>query len=264
MRLRTVVVAVTLVLTVSWAGAAQLPVTDVMLFSNGVGYFQHNGTVAGKASMTLSFRTEQINDILKSLVLQDLGGGTIAPVTYAPQDPLPHILQSFSVPIADDPSLGELLSRLRGSEVIIRSGTEVRGTVVGVEQRPQALGDEVVECDVVNLLTEQGIVSVPVADIRSLALADEKLNAELEAALAAIATSRDQAKRDIHLSFHGTGQRQVSVGYLLAVPVWKTTYRLVVKEDGKLFLQGWAIVENTTDRDWENVTMALVSGPQII
>jgi len=260
MRLQTVVVAVTLVLTVSWAGAAQLPVTDVMLFSNGVGYFQHNGTVAGNASITLSFRTEQINDILKSLVLQDRGGGSIAPVTYAPQDPLPHILQSFSVPIADDPSLGELLSRLRGSKVIIRSGTDVRGTVLGVEQRPQALGDEVVECDVVNLLTEQGIVSVPVADIRSLALADEKLNAELEAALAAIATSRDQAKRDIYLSFQGSGQREVSVGYLLAVPVWKTSYRLVVKDEGKLFLQGWAIVENTTDRDWENVTMALVSG----
>jgi len=262
MRLGTVVVAVTLALAVS-AGAAQLPITDVVLFSNGVGYFQHNGTVAGNASMTLSFRTEQINDILKSLVLQDRGGGTIAPVTYAPQDPLPHILQSFSVPIGDNPSLGELLTRLRGSKVIIRSGTEVRGTVLGIEQRPQALGDEVVECEVVNLLTEQGIVSVPVADIRSLALADEKLNAELEAALAAIASSRDQAKRDIHLSFHGTGQRQVSVGYLLAVPVWKTSYRLVVQDEGKLFLQGWAIVENTTDRDWENVTMALVSGQPV-
>ncbi len=263
MRLRTVVVAVTLALAVS-AGAAQLPITDVVLFSNGVGYFQHNGTVAGNASMTLSFQIEQVNDILKSLVLQDLGGGSIAPVTYAPQDPLPHILQSFSVPIADDPSLGELLSRLRGSEVIIHGETEgVRGTILGVEQQEREVDDEILTYAVVNVLTDEGIVGIAVPRIRSLKLVDQKLNAELEAALAAIASSRDQAKRDIHLSFKGSGQRKVSVGYLLANPVWKTSYRLVVKEEGKLFLQGWAIVENTTDRDWENVTMALVSGQPV-
>ncbi len=263
MRLRTVVVAVTLALAVS-AGAVELPVTDVMLFSNGVGYFQHNGTVAGNASMTLSFQTEDVNDILKSLVLQDRGGGTIAPVTYAPQDPLPHILQSFSVPIADDPPLGQLLKRLRGSEVIIHGETEgVRGTILGVEQQEREVGEDILTYAVVNVLTAEGIVGIAVPRIRSLKLVDEKLNEELTAALAAIASSRDQAKRDIHLSFNGTGQRQVSVGYLLAVPVWKTSYRLVVKEDGKLFLQGWAIVENTTDRDWENVTMALVSGQPV-
>ena len=263
MRLRIVVVAVTLALAVS-AGAAQLPVTNVMLFSNGVGYFQHNGTVAGNASMTLSFRTEQINDILKSLVLQDRGGGTIAPVTYAPQDPLPHILQSFSVPIADDPPLGQLLKRLRGSEVIIHGETEgVRGTILGVEQQEREVGDDILTYAVVNVLTDEGIVGIAVPRIRSLKLVDEKLNEELTAALAAIASSRDQAKRDIHLSFDGAGQRQVSVGYLLAVPVWKTSYRLVVQDEGKLFLQGWAIVENTTDRDWENVTMALVSGQPV-
>ncbi len=263
MRLRTVVVAVTLALAVS-AGAAQLPVTDVMLFSNGVGYFQHNGTVAGNASMTLSFRTEEVNDILKSLVLQDRDGGNIAPVTYAPEDALWHILESFSVPIAVEPSMAGLLGDLVGSNIVIRreAGT-LAGIILGVEEREQKVDDDVLTLEVVNVLTDEGIVSVAVPDIECLTLADEKLNEDLRAALAAIAASWNTSKRDVHLSFKGEGRREVSVGYLLPNPVWKTSYRLVVREDGTLFLQGWAIVENTTDRDWENVTMALVSGQPV-
>jgi len=264
MKARSLVVVVALMLVATAASAAELPVSRVVLFSTGVGYFQHRGEVDGNASMVLSCRTEQMNDILKSLVLQDLGGGSIAPVTYTPQDPLSRILASFSVPIADDPPLAQLLKRLRGSEVIISGETEgVRGTILGVEQQQREVDDDILTYAVVNVLTADGIVGIAVPRIRSLKLVDEKLNEELRLALAAIAASRDVAKRDLHLSFKGSGQREVSVGYLLATPVWKTSYRLVVQDEGKLFLQGWAIVENTTDHDWQGVSMALVSGQPI-
>ena len=134
MKARSLVVVVALMLVATAASAAELPVSRVVLFSTGVGYFQHRGEVDGNAAMVLSCRTEQMNDILKSLVLQDLGGGSIEAVTYTPQDPLSRILASFSIPIADNPSLGELARRLRGSEVVICTGTEtVRGTILGVE-----------------------------------------------------------------------------------------------------------------------------------
>ena len=93
--------------------AADLPLARVVLFSSGVGYFQHEGDVQGDATVPLSFRVEQINDILKSMVLQDFGGGTIGPITYAPQDPLERTLQSFAVDISNNPSLGDLLNQLR-------------------------------------------------------------------------------------------------------------------------------------------------------
>jgi hypothetical protein len=241
------------------AGATEVPLTRVVLFSSGVGYFQHQGTVDGDATVGMSFRVEQINDILKSLVLQDLGGGQIGPVTYAPQDPLERTLESFAVDISGNPSLGDLLDSLRGADVQIAAESTVTGTVIGREWQEKTVGDNVLEFEVINLLTDAGIVQVPVWQMKFMRLLDRELAADLDKALAAIAANRDVSKRQVQLSFLGTGTRPVSVGYLLETPVWKTTYRLVA-EDDKGFLQGWAIVENTTDEDWEGVSLALISG----
>lgn len=244
------------------AQAADLPLTRVVLFYSGVGYFEHNGQVEGDATVNLSFRVEQINDILKSLVIQDLSGGTVAPVSYAPQDPLAHQLSAYSVNVADNPSLAQLLVRVRGSEVIVEGDVAAKGVVLGTEKQQKPAGQTTVEFDVLNLSTSTGLVQMPLPGIKSIRLTDPKLNSELSGQLAAIASSRDAAKRDLTLHFVGTGKRNVRIGYLLETPVWKTTYRLV-SQDGKLFLQGWALVDNTTDNDWKAVQMALVSGRPI-
>ncbi|HCA48613.1 MAG TPA: hypothetical protein DEP45_15055, partial [Armatimonadetes bacterium] len=243
------------------ASAADLPLSHVVLYSSGVGFFQHQGLVHDDETIALSFRAEQINDILKSMVLQDLSGGTIGPVTYAPRDPLDRTLRSFAVDIADEPALGALLSRLRGAEVAITttSAGEVRGTILGTEWQSKSVDDNVVEFEVVNVVTAEGLRQVPIWHIQDVQLLDPELSSDLGKALAAIAANRDVSKRGVELHFTGTGARQVSVGYLLETPVWKTTYRLVADE-GESFLQGWAIVENTTDTDWEAVNLSLVSG----
>ncbi|MEA3400480.1 MAG: hypothetical protein U9R79_04470 [Armatimonadota bacterium] len=242
------------------ANAAELPLRSVVLFSSGVGYFEHEGMVHGDETVAMSFRVEQINDILKSMVLQDMSGGTIGPVTYAPQDPLERTLRSFAVDIADEPPLGQLLSRLRGEEVrITTSEGGVTGTVLGTEFQEKSVGDDILKFEVVNVVTEEGMKQVPIWHIDSVTLAGEELSSDLRKALAAIAANRDVSKRQVELHFKGEGARQVSVGYLLETPVWKTSYRLVADE-GESFLQGWAIVENTTDEDWEQVRLSLVSG----
>ena len=248
-----------LVLAALGVQAADLPLSRVVLFSTGVGYFQHDGTVEGDATVPLSFRVEQINDILKSLVLMDHSGGTIGPVTYAPREPLSHSLQAFSINLGDNPSLYDLLFRLRGAEAIISMGREsVRGLILGVESQEVTVKETTETVQYVNLLTEAGLKSLPLNKVTAVKLTDSKINGELSAALAAISASRDVAKREVDLNFTGKGKREVTAGYLLETPVWKTTYRLVV--DDKPYLQGWAIVENTTDNDWKNVSMALVSG----
>lgn len=264
MTTRQILLATVLLLAVavSAVGATNLPLQRVVLFYSGVGYFEHQGTVEGDSQVVLSFRVEQINDLLKSLVLQDLGGGTIAPATYAPQDPLARTLEAFSVDLAENPSLAELLLSLRGSQVTLRARSTVRGVVLGVEEQTRVFGEEAIKVEVVNVITESGIVGVPILEIKSVELADPQLNSELKQALAAIAASRQVSKRDLTLNFRGQGEREVRVGYLLETPVWKTTYRLVA-DDEDLFLQGWAIVENTTDSDWNEVSLALVSGRPI-
>jgi hypothetical protein len=246
----------------AYAASADLPLSRVVLFSSGVGYFERAGQVEGNAKVELSFKTEQINDLLKSLVLQDLDGGRIAPVVYSPQEPLTRTLQSFSLDLSQDRPLATMLSMLRGAKVEIVADGTVRGSVLGVETQQKSSDKGVVSFSVVNVVTDTGITQIPLWHIKSIKLLDEKLSGDLAKALGVLNASHDSGKRPLTLSFEGAGKRHVRVGYLLETPVWKTSYRLLVDEKG-LFLQAWAIVENTTDDDWQGVKLSLVSGRPI-
>lgn len=242
---------------------ADLQLRHITLFSSGVGYFERQATVDGSASVDLQFRTEQINDILKSLVLQDFDGGAVDVVTYTPKDPLERTLQSFGVKVTGKESLAELLDSLRGQPVRIAGPRQIEGTILGVEERMTTVGDTLVATDVLNLLSDSGMLQLPLADLQGVQLLDEKTQSELKKALAALATSHDAGKKSVLLKFTGEGRRRVQASFMLETPIWKTSYRLVLDAKGKPFLQGWAIVENTTDEDWKDVQLSLVSGRPI-
>ncbi len=243
------------------ATASDVPVRMVVLFSSGVGYFEHAGTVSGDATAELRFKTQQINDILKSLVVQDTGG-TVSTVVYPSQDPIAKTLRSFQVDITGNPSLAELLNQLRGARISVSAGGEsVAGTILGAEKRPKAVEKGQIEIWVLNVLTGATIRSVELDTVSSLELQDPQLQQELTKALAALAQARDQDTKPVRIRFQGTGSRTVRLGYVVETPVWKTSYRLILDE--KPMLQGWAIVENQTDNDWNQVQLALVSGRPI-
>src|SRR5262245_19464704 len=116
------------------AQQADVPVRAVVLFSSGVGYFEHFGTVRGNGMTELRFKTQQINDILKSLVLQDLDNGRVSTIQYPSQDPIAKTLRSFQVDITNNPPLADLMNQLRGAKVTITANAEkLTGTVLGVE-----------------------------------------------------------------------------------------------------------------------------------
>ena len=249
--------------------AIDLPIRKITLYRSGVASFERSGSVTGDGIASIRFRTEQVNDILKSLVVLDLSGGTIDGVNYASQEPLAKRLSSFGIDISDAPTLPQVLARLRGSRLTVQTADKtVTGTIMGSETRPEAVGDatQLVNVPYVTLITEQGIVSVNLNTARSFKLDDEKLNAELMKALAAVAEYREDRTKTVDIRFSGTGTRSVQTTYVHAAPVWKTSYRLVLpetKEDAKQdkpLMQGWAIVENTTDNDWTDVQLSLVSG----
>ncbi|MBI5864302.1 MAG: hypothetical protein HZB38_07330 [Planctomycetes bacterium] len=242
---------------------ADLKVTRVAVFSSGVAYFECEGVVRDSAQAELSFRTSQINDIIKSLIVQDLGGGSVGVVSYASQDPLEKTLKSFGVDLTGKPTLGGLLDQLRGEAVEISGARNLSGSIVGVEKQKATLDKGVVEYDVLNVLTEAGIQQLRISELGGIRLTNAKLDAELRKALAALATSHDADKRTIGLEFDGKGERRVRVAYLLEAPIWKTTYRLALDDKGKPFLQGWATVENATEDDWRDVNLSLVSGRPI-
>jgi len=244
------------------AGAQDLlPVTRVVLYRSGVGYIERLGRISGDATLTMSMRESQMNDLLKSLILVDFDGGQILPAQYTPRDPLERTLSAFAVQLSDNPSLSALLTRLRGAPVEIQTDKEtLQGTVLSIETREEAVSEVVVKRAYVNLMTNPAMRSVPLDAIVNLRVRDERLHQEMQNALAAIGTRLDNTRKTIELRFAGQGARRVLVGYLTEMPLWKMTYRLALSANEPPLLQGWAIVENTTDEDWRNVRLELVSG----
>jgi len=253
--------------TAGFAGEAGVPVTKVTAFSSGVAYFEHNGKVSGDSEVVLKFKTDQINDLLKSLVVLDLGGGEVAGVNYASRDPLTRALKSFGVDISGEPTLGQLLKQVRGADVNVSAPEKIAGKVLGVETKTRQIlpSNTLIHQEYLTLLTAEGIKCIPLDTVASISLADEKLNGELGKALALLVESRDANSKPVQINFTGKGERPVRIGYISEAPVWRTSYRLILGEDKKEegSLQGWAIVENTSDFDWEKVDLTLVSGRPI-
>lgn len=249
------------------ASDSHLPIKHVTLYTSGVGYFERSGSVEGDVSETLLFPVDQVNDVLKSLVLLDFGGGQVRPVTYAAQDPIDKQLHAFSIDVSDNPSRGALLNRLRGAEASITLSAApaetITGAIIGVESQTITLPNNggVVQQEQLNLYNDTGMHTIKLSDIASIKLNDPKLNQELKEALSVVSSGRDTSKRPVTISFSGKGKRDVLVGYLTASPLWQTTYRLVL--GNKPMLQGWALVQNTSQDDWNDVTLNLVSGRPI-
>lgn len=242
---------------------SQAPLTRVLLFNSGVGFFEHRTEVEGDATIDLKFNVDDVNDLLKSMVLEDSGGGRISTITYGSMEPITKTLKTFAIDLTSNPTLATLLGQVRGERIEIDAPNPVTGTIVGIETRKRKDGEETIEVEYLNLLTDSGLRSVPLADVGRIKLLNEKLDAELRQALAVLALGHATDKKTVTLNFLGQGKRPVRVGYVRQAPIWKTSYRLVLDRNDRPFLQGWAIVENTTEDDWRNVSLTLLSGRPI-
>lgn len=255
---------IALLLFVCVAGAqddpkVELPLKQLVLFTSGVGYYQRDGEVTGAARLELQFDAKDVNDLLKSLVLRDFDGGQVASVTYASRDPVTKTLKSFAIDLTGDPPLAQILAQARGEQVEL--GT-LRGTIVGVERRPVPVKDTAIEKAFLNLLTAEGLASIALDEVSRVRFLRPELDEELRLALATLAQGHDTQKKTVAIRFTGEGKRRVRTAYIAESPIWKTSYRLVLGE-GAPWLQGWAIVENTSDEDWKEVKLTLVSGRPI-
>jgi hypothetical protein len=252
-------------------GGTQLPIGQVILYSSGVGYFQREGSVEGNTRIDLSFPVTDINDLLKSMVLRDLNGGHISAVSYESQAPVEKTLKSFAINFTGNPSFSGILGQAKGERVeavlqqsnATQPGT-ITGVIMGVEKQKQQVGkDATVEVELLNLWCAEGIRSIKLADVQRVRFLNPVLESEVKKALETLALSHDTQKKAVSLSFNGEGKREVRVGYVIENPIWKTSYRLVLSKEDKPYLQGWAVVDNPSDEDWNGVRMALVSGRPI-
>ncbi|MBE3064838.1 MAG: hypothetical protein IMZ69_07455, partial [Spirochaetes bacterium] len=241
-----------------------VPLTNLVLFTSGVGFFQHEGTVEGNARMELTFSADQVNDLLKSLVLRDMDGGSIQSVTYSSRDPITRTLKSFSIDLTTNPTLAALLTQTRGEAVELTLSERLTGTIISIERREgQAGAKGYFAGEYLNLNTQAGIRSIALSEIQGIRFLRKEIQDDLAQALQVLSSSHGIEKKKVVLHFTGSGRRRVRIGYILEAPVWKTSYRLVLGEKDSHLLQGWAMVENTSDADWKEVGLALVSGRPI-
>lgn len=244
--------------------AQDLPITAITLYRSGVGSFERVGEINGDANVYLRVDQGQLNDLLKSLVVLDGGGGTVGAISYGSREPIERRLASFGVNLADNPSMAELLGRLRGARVKVQTAdSTATGTITSVETVQRAEGDKAVSTYAVTIFTGAGIKRIDLDDIINLEFLDQRLKNDIERALQVLAQERDENIRTVEVSSAGDGERELLVSYVHEMPVWKPAYRLVLNQRGEPILQAWAIVENTTEEDWRGIDLSLVASQPV-
>lgn len=69
----------------------------------------------------------------------------------------------------------------------------------------------------------------------------------------------DGAYLVMKLQLPGKDRADVVLTYVTESPAWKPSYRVVVGDKGKVMLEGWAIVDNTSGEDWRGVLVGVGS-----
>ena len=243
---------------------SQLPVRRVILYKSGVGFFEHLGPVTGASDVTIQFTTGQLNDVLKSLAAVDLDGGRVANISYNSIAPIDQRLGAVRLPLGSNPTPLDVYNALRGARVEVRTAAAgTTGRLLGVERRQRQRNGAEETVDELTLVTDEGSIRTFIIgpDV-TVHLGERDMRDELSSYLSIVASGRDQDARRMVISATGSGTRRLLVSYISEVPIWKSTYRLVLPEKSseKPLLQGWAIVDNTIGEDWSNVELSLVAG----
>ncbi len=241
-----------------------LPVTRVVLYKHGVGYFEREGAIEGDTTLSLTFKQAEVSDVLKSLTALDLNGGHIASVSYDSTKPLEQLLAEVALSIPDQGSLVGLLPQLKGARVRLQPPEEqsVEGIILGIDLTKIKTADGVEDIVLLSVMSDAGEVrSFDLHGLIAVTLLDEQVRRDLDYYLRTQLSAKKKDSRTFTFFAEGKGSRTSRLSYTLVAPVWKATYRILLgEEDQPPLIQGWAVVDNTQDEDWDNVRLSLVAG----
>src|SRR4030095_10626161 len=231
---------------------------------------ERRGTVTGHAEIDLSFKQSQVDDVLKSMVVLDLGQGRIGAVSYNSSAPPSARMADipFSIEaVSGNGGLAGVLSQLQGARVVVAvANRTVTGSILTIEARKAAAdANKPAQISHALVIASEGgeLMSFDLAEVRSVKLVDEGTRRDVTEFANATAAARRRDAKTIVVTSDGAGQREMLVSYTIAAPIWKTTYRVVLDSTGKPFFQGWAIVDNVSEEDWNNISLSMVSGSPV-
>ena len=237
--------------------ADDIPLKKVTLYSSGVAHYVHEGTVAGSGNIALLFSPAQINDVLKSLVVMDPGAKSLA-VNYQSEDTLRKTLESLKIDLSAATTLYDILKAQKGAEVELFTPHQIIGKILSVDKNSSKETDTFF----ISLAAKDDIHIIAFSDIQSFTFTDKKRNEDLNTALALILDASAKNRKKLDIKIDAQGERKIGLSYVMEAPVWKASYRLDMGTDKAAF-QAWAIIDNSTDLDWKNITLTLTTGKPV-
>lgn len=252
-------------------------VKKVVLFKHGMAFYAMKSAVKQTAALTLQFKVDEMDDILKSLFVADLSGnGFISNISYDAAQDIDQVLKNISVSIPGGKKvLEDFLASIKGASVqVTTAGKQLEGAIIGIETTEEISGQSI-KIEPILLLLEASakkIVKIRFSDMKSFRLLNETLQKDLAFLLETIISRKQKDTKNLAIRCEaaGTGQenREIYLNYIQEAPIWKTSYRLVLPGDkskgliseGKALLYGWGLVENQTPNDWQDVDLSLVAG----
>src|SRR5215472_11415302 len=243
------------------AFAGDLALKRVMLSTGGVAYLEYAAEVDGDATLTLNVPLDQVDDVLKSIVVYDSKGG-VGAASLPGRQPLTQVFSDLPFGPEALASPAALLNALQGAEIRVGASRPITGKLLRVvAETTRATDGTTTTRNRVSMLSTEGLQQFILEDAESVRFVDADLQAKVDQALAEIASHRAKDRRAITLTAHGSGTRMLRVGYVTAAPLWKGTYRLSLPAEGvTAHLQGWAVLENMSGEDWNGVELTLLSG----
>src|ERR1019366_8501857 len=245
--------------------AADLPITEVTLYKHGVAHLERSGELKPGETARLDFKPDDMNDVLKSLTVADRNGGKVNGVRYDSSDPLEKRLADFPFQLGAGASLAAFLDQMKGARIELKLGAgDAAGVIISARVVEQSDKDRPSQHEVLVLLLDSGdIRSFDLGAASAVKLSDPKQQSQLAAYLTVLNQSHARDRRSVYIDAVGSGPRKLMASYMTPAAVWKSSYRLMFGAAGEPMLEGWAIVDNTSGDDWNNVRLAVVSGKPV-
>ena len=236
----------------------------MVLYKHGVGFIERGGVAEG-GLVKLSFKRDEMDDILKSLSIFVKGKGQVTGVSYETADDISKLLAEKAINVPDREAMVGLLRALKGYRVKLwASGEAVEGKVVGTDEetRVNPAGNEIGrKSSVVLQSDDERIRAFDIDAISGLQVEDAEAREDLKFFLDAVTSERKKNMKGVTIFVDGE-KPDLSISYITQMPSWRVSYRLAYFKDRTL-LQGWGIIDNRLDEDLHDVQLSLVAGKPI-